>query len=108
VSPESLPKQTTARPSVTTVTGHADCSGYRRVSPVTCRQNRQPSGGDQVISEQDARPDIKTEQERHPPQRLDDPEQVAHEERKFGLAIPITVALISILFILVIIIYEVR
>ena len=47
-----------------------------------------------MISEQDARPDIKTEQERHPPQRLDDPEQVAHEERQFGLAIPITVALI--------------
>ena len=60
-----------------------------------------------MISNQDARPDIKTEQEQHPPQQLDDPEQVAQEERKFGLAIPISVALISILFILVII-YEVR
>jgi hypothetical protein len=52
-------------------------------------------------------PEIKREQEHYPPTRLDNPEIVATEEKRFGMSVPIMVGLITVLFIIVIIIYAV-
>jgi hypothetical protein len=52
-------------------------------------------------------PEIKREQEHYPPTRLDNPEMVETEEKRFGMSVPIMVGLITILFIIVIIVYAV-
>jgi hypothetical protein len=57
--------------------------------------------------EPEAEPEIKREQEDFPPTRLDDPNEVAEEEKRFGMAVPIMVALITLFFIVVIIVYAI-
>jgi len=49
-----------------------------------------------------AKPDIKTEQEKYPPRRLDDPAAVAEKENRFGIAMWIFIAAIGILFLIVV------
>jgi len=55
--------------------------------------------------ESDARPDIKTDQELHPPIRYDDPHEVAQEEKRFGMSMWIGIAIIGILFLIVLLIF---
>lgn len=52
--------------------------------------------------EQDALPEIKREQELHPPKRHDDPESVVAEEERFGMAVPIMILIIGLVFVVVI------
>ena len=51
------------------------------------------------------KPAIQQDQELHPPKRHDDPDAVVDEEERFGMAIPVIVLLISIVFIIVIALY---
>ena len=50
-------------------------------------------------------PEIKRDQEMHPPRRHDDPDAVVDEEERFGMAIPVIVVFISVIFLIVIALY---
>ena len=52
--------------------------------------------------EPDAQPGIRREQEMHPPKRHDDPSAVVAEEERFGMAVPIMILLIGLVFVIVI------
>ena len=55
--------------------------------------------------ESDIRPEIQHDQEMHPPKRHDDPDSVVDEEERFGMAVPIMILLIGLVFVVVIAIF---
>jgi hypothetical protein len=55
--------------------------------------------------EPQVKPAIQLDQEMHPPKRHDDPEAVVDEEERFGMAVPLSILLISVVFVIVIALY---
>jgi hypothetical protein len=48
-----------------------------------------------------AEPNIKHEQEVHPPKRYDDPDAVAEEEKRYGMSMWVGTALIALIFVII-------
>lgn len=52
--------------------------------------------------EQAGPPEVQRDQELHPPRRHDDPDAVVDEEERFGMAVPLMILVIGIVFVAVI------
>lgn len=57
-----------------------------------------------MINDEPEEQETKRDQHAHSPRMYDDPDAVAEEEKRFGMAMPIGVAVIAAIFIVVIII----